>query len=116
MELYDCFTGEAYPLDNLDEIYIGRDVPPGHVRTLGERFPLVSWKHAVVYRDGENNLWIKDLESKHGTWVNGERLEPGKPVPLKGDSHIDLGGVRYYFIKYRSRMDDLDLLMEEDGD
>jgi hypothetical protein len=46
----------------------------------------VSRRHAKVnFSDG---TWrIEDLGSTNGTWVNGRRLEPGRPCPLRiGDS------------------------------
>ncbi|MDR3279575.1 MAG: FHA domain-containing protein [Synergistaceae bacterium] len=46
----------------------------------------VSRRHALVrYQDG---AWtIEDLGSTNGTWVNGTRIEPGRPCQLrKGDS------------------------------
>ncbi len=48
----------------------------------------VSRRHARVYPKG-TTVWVEDLGSKNGTFVNGERLEPGKPAPLKeGDTLI----------------------------
>lgn len=45
----------------------------------------VSRKHARIMCDG--GRWtIEDLRSKNGTWVNGKRLEEGKPCPIgRGD-------------------------------
>lgn len=43
--------------------------------------PGVSRFHAEIYKDDEGNLWIVDLSSKNGTFVNGKRIE-GK-YPLK---------------------------------
>jgi hypothetical protein len=46
----------------------------------------VSRRHAKVdFRD--DFWWIEDLNSTNGTWVNGSRLAPGHPHPLKkGDT------------------------------
>ncbi len=47
--------------------------------------PTVSRRHARIMCDG--GRWtIKDPRSKNGTWVNGKRLEEGKPCPKgRGD-------------------------------
>jgi len=47
--------------------------------------PTVSRRHARIMCDG--GRWtIEDLRSKNGTWVNGKRLEEGKPCPVgRGD-------------------------------
>lgn len=38
--------------------------------------PEVSWRHAEVWLDG-GHLFIRDLASRNGTWVNGSRLSVG---------------------------------------
>jgi pSer/pThr/pTyr-binding forkhead associated (FHA) protein len=41
--------------------------------------PLVSRRHcAFVERDGE--VWVRDLGSQNGTWLNGERVTEARPV------------------------------------
>jgi hypothetical protein len=46
----------------------------------------VSRRHAKVDFRSEA-WWIEDLNSTNGTWVNGSRLDPGRPHPLKkGDT------------------------------
>lgn len=37
-------------------------------------FPLVSWEHAEFLEDG-GRLWVRDLGSTNGTFVNGRRIE-----------------------------------------
>jgi transcriptional regulator with GAF, ATPase, and Fis domain len=49
-----------------DEVSIGRD--PTNVLAIGD--PSLSRRHCVITRDGEN-LKIRDLESRNGTFVNG---------------------------------------------
>ncbi len=44
--------------------------------------PQVSGEHAVLLWEGD--AWtVRDLGSRNGTWVNGERLEPGGRRPLR---------------------------------
>jgi pSer/pThr/pTyr-binding forkhead associated (FHA) protein len=55
----------------------------------GER---VSDIHArLFYRDGL--YMIEDLNSLHGTWVDGTKLEPRAEYLLLENAHIDLGDV-----------------------
>ena len=52
--------------------------------------PEVSRFHArLVWKEG--TYWIEDLSSTNGTWLNGQRLEPHKPVALKPGDVIGLG-------------------------
>ncbi len=50
----------------------------------------VSRRHAVLEVQ-EGRLWIRDLGSKNGTWINGERVDEGELLP--GDV-LGLGPVR----------------------
>jgi hypothetical protein len=68
-------------------------VPDGGVLGRGgdggaffERDMTVSRRHAKVGLSG--GVWvIEDLNSTNGTWVNGKRLEAGRPCPINvGDS------------------------------
>lgn len=50
----------------------------------------VSSEHAIIFWAGA--AWeLKDLASKNGTWLNGRRLEPGRPVDLAPGDSIALG-------------------------
>lgn len=51
--------------------------------------PIVSRHHAQIDFDGEG-CTIRDLGSKNGTYVNGERIS-GQPVPLNDRDVIHLG-------------------------
>jgi len=59
------FTVEKFP------VYIGRD-PDSLILLSGDLG--VSRKHAEIY-EREGTIQIRDLESKHGTQVNGQRIE-----------------------------------------
>lgn len=77
--------GEEY-LILVREITLGRSRANG-LQIEGSK---VSDIHArVFYRD--NQYWIEDLNTKHGTWVNGEQLEPGMEVSLGQRSDIRIG-------------------------
>ena len=65
---------------------VGR-VPPADV-TVRDRS--LSRQHATVeLLEGE--VWIEDLRSTNGTWVNGERIER---IRLEAGAELALGTVR----------------------
>jgi hypothetical protein len=53
----------------------------------------VSRRHALL-RPGERDLYIVDQNSTNGTWVNGQRLMPGRDFPLSDGDIIELGALR----------------------
>ena len=56
----------------------------------------VSVIHAkLFYRDGQ--YWIEDLNSRHGTLVNGQELEHGIEAPLGIQADITIGDVEMTF-------------------
>ena len=53
--------------------------------------------HAAVTLAG-GNLVVEDLNSLNGTWVNGARIAPGHPRPLKPFDVIQIGTVQLKLI------------------
>jgi len=53
----------------------------------------VSRRHALV-RPGDQMLYLIDQNSTNGTWVNGQRLLPGRDFPLSDGDVIELGALR----------------------
>lgn len=53
----------------------------------------VSRRHALV-RPGDRTLYLIDQNSTNGTWVNGQRLLPGRDFPLSDGDIIELGALR----------------------
>ncbi|NDJ52120.1 MAG: FHA domain-containing protein [Chloroflexi bacterium] len=53
----------------------------------------ISRTHAVLIPATEA-LFIADLDSTNGTWVNGNYVEPGERFPLATSDHIELGLMR----------------------
>ncbi|MGQ9916733.1 MAG: family 16 glycoside hydrolase [Bryobacteraceae bacterium] len=52
---------------------------------------MISRFHAQLhYKEGK--LYVVDTNSYNGTFVDKKRLEPGKPVPLKGGSRVTFAG------------------------
>lgn len=82
--------GREYELR--ESVEIGRD-PSNH---LVFESPTVSRHHAsVTFRDGR--WWIEDRGSYNGTWLNGVRLQPGVPLPLRHTDQIQLGSQSLVF-------------------
>jgi hypothetical protein len=79
-------SGQPYPLRQGNNV-IGRD-PGCDLRLDVER---VSRRHAVITWDGRRAL-IQDLNSTNGTFVNGRRLEPNRPVEFGLGDRLELGG------------------------
>ncbi|PRY01621.1 FHA domain-containing protein [Allonocardiopsis opalescens] len=64
-----------------EPVRIGREsADRALVREL-DRYDNVSRQHAVVWRDGAR-LWVSDMDSSNGTFVNGRRLAAGIPREL----------------------------------
>jgi len=84
-------SGEEYII-LVREITIGTSKGNGII-VIGDK---VHDRHArILYRD--NQYWIEDLNSRHGTWVNGQEIEPGIEVPLGRISGILLGDTTLKF-------------------
>jgi hypothetical protein len=80
---------QYYRLDR-DELIIGRSPEICNV-VIPDRYDLVSRKHARIIRSG-NMLYIEDVGSKYGTYVNGTQVD--QRTILRGqDEVIALGGL-----------------------
>ncbi|MHB8463320.1 MAG: FHA domain-containing protein [Acidimicrobiales bacterium] len=75
--------GETFDLG--DEITLGRS--PGCGVSLQDS--TVSQVHARLFRQG-SRLWIEDLGSTNGTWVNRNKVSA--PVALKRGDRVSVGG------------------------
>ncbi|MGE4145302.1 MAG: protein kinase [Planctomycetota bacterium] len=54
-------------------------------------FPGVAPRHAELRREG-GRFQLRDLQSPTGTQLEGQRLEPGRPVELRDGARLNLGG------------------------
>ncbi|MBZ4416903.1 sigma 54-interacting transcriptional regulator [Myxococcus sp. RHSTA-1-4] len=50
----------------------------------------VSREHCVISPEGPGHV-LKDLGSRNGTWLNGERLQAQVPVRLRPGDHVSVG-------------------------
>ncbi len=71
---------------------IGRDADNDLVLPLAT----VSRRHAVLIAEGDS--WsIEDCGSYNGTFLNGERLPPGRPLPVRHADRIQVGSETLLF-------------------
>ncbi len=75
-----------------DDVVVGRDEECDVVLPIRQ----VSRQHVRIFRQGERFL-IQDLESKNGTWVNGQQLTGTRELQNGDEIHLALA-VRMQFI------------------
>ncbi len=56
----------------------------------------VSRQHLQLYWH-QGTLWIKDLNSSYGTWVDGIKLDAGATAKLQADTEIKLGNLSMWY-------------------
>ena len=69
---------------------IGRDppAPPGLIDKLARRgFDNISRSHAEIFAEG-GELFVRDLGSRNGTFVGGQRLTPNVQVKLSDNAAV----------------------------
>jgi adenylate cyclase len=57
--------------------------------------PMISSEHCLIYRDGRRGYVVKDLKSRNGTLVNGERVQT--EAVLRDGDEIRLGSTSCVF-------------------
>lgn len=57
----------------------------------------VSRMHARFSLERDGKMYVRDLNSTNGTWLNGERLQPNESRPLQTGDHIRLGKMEFVF-------------------
>ena len=77
----------AFKIDRqANVITIGR--APGNVLQLN--YPQVSARHAVIQR-GSAGVTIQDLGSTNGTYVHGQKVPPGRTLPIRAGDQFQIG-------------------------
>ncbi|KAJ3853338.1 hypothetical protein EV368DRAFT_39120 [Lentinula lateritia] len=93
----DSFIPKHISLLHNTHVKIGRQT--NAKTTPGERngyfdSKVLSRQHAEVWEEG-NKIFIKDVKSSNGTFINGERLSPegleSDPYELKSDDNVEFG-------------------------
>ncbi|KAJ3975091.1 SMAD/FHA domain-containing protein [Lentinula raphanica] len=95
--LNDSFAPRYIHLSHNAHVRIGRQTSA--MATPGEQngyfdSRVLSRQHAEVWEEG-NKIFIKDLKSSNGTFINGNRLSPegleSDPVELHSDDVVEFG-------------------------
>ena len=58
----------------------------------------ISRKHAMIFESGQD-LYVEDLGSTNGTYIDNIRLNSGEPVRLQENSILRMGADQYRIIK-----------------
>ncbi|KAI0402452.1 hypothetical protein F4802DRAFT_369524 [Xylaria palmicola] len=81
-----------------DTLRIGRQTNAKTVPTQINGFfdsKVLSRQHAEIWADRQGKIWIRDVKSSNGTFVNGARLSPenreSDPHELQTGDHLELG-------------------------
>ncbi|KAI0393024.1 hypothetical protein F5Y17DRAFT_459249 [Xylariaceae sp. FL0594] len=81
-----------------DTLRIGRQTNMKTVPTPVNGFfdsKVLSRQHAEIWADRQGKIWIRDVRSSNGTFVNGTRLSPenreSEPHELQTGDHLELG-------------------------
>lgn len=81
-----------------DSLRIGRQTNAKTVPTPANGYfdsKVLSRQHAEIWADRNGKVWIRDVKSSNGTFVNGARLSPenrdSEPHELQTQDHLELG-------------------------
>jgi hypothetical protein len=81
-----------------DILKIGRQTNAKTVPTPANGFfdsKVLSRTHAEIWADRQGKIWIRDVRSSNGTFINGSRLSPesrdSEPHELATQDHLELG-------------------------
>ena len=96
-------TGQVLPLAERNEFTLGRisegqpimpdvDLSPYQAYSRG-----VSRLHAVIKREA-SHIFLMDLGSANGTYVNGKRLSPNVEHPLTNGDVVALGKLKFQIL------------------
>lgn len=84
-------------LPDVGELVLGRSSPEFHEHPDASAAHQVSRRHARFYRDGHGDLYVEDLNSANGTYIDGApvqarpgRLRPGQVLRLAQDVDCDV--------------------------
>ena len=90
--------GRVYELDE-ERVVVGRSATcPIHLNEVG-----VSRSHALLYRGDDGGLYVSDLGSTNGTFVNGERIERCR---LDEGDKVQFGTSTVLRVAFQDRLDE----------
>ncbi len=90
------------------EILIGRQVQGDNI-LVPSKYEKVSRMHAKIVRN-QNGLFVEDLDSANGTFVNGVRV---KTKRITEKDSISLGGAGYYEVNLQEVLEKMPMSDEE---
>ncbi|EIN08947.1 hypothetical protein PUNSTDRAFT_52392 [Punctularia strigosozonata HHB-11173 SS5] len=95
--LNDSFVPKHISLSNNQHVKIGRQTSAKTVPAERNGYfdsKVLSRQHAEVWEEG-GKIYIKDVKSSNGTFINGERLSPegveSEPYEIKTDDIVEFG-------------------------
>jgi pSer/pThr/pTyr-binding forkhead associated (FHA) protein len=96
-------TGEVLSLIGREQYTLGRSVPGQAVVPDIDLDPLEAGMHGVsrLHAElgvGDDQVYLKDLESANGTMVNGKRIPPQRPVSVSNGDLIEIGSLRLQLV------------------
>jgi hypothetical protein len=63
----------------------------------------VSRFHAYLQQEAKSGQWrLFDADSKHGTWLNGTRMQPKQAAPVNDLAELKVGEVELFFFLPKS--------------
>src|SRR6185369_2007754 len=81
-------------VEDLEQILVGRRMGA----SIELPFAAVSAEHARLSRGKlPGDWWVEDLGSTNGSWLDGQRLEPGRPRPLRNGQRLRFATVDLVF-------------------
>ncbi len=96
-------SGMAFPLSSSGETTVGRIDPVTGIHPDIDLTPVdgkrsVSRRHARIRREQDGSfVVVEDVGTMNGTYVNGERLQAGRPAPLRPGDRVRFGTVECRF-------------------
>lgn len=100
-------TGDILSLVGRDNFTLGRAMEDQAILPDVDLDPFEAYDQGISrihaeLRLQENGVHVVDLDSANGTLVNGNRLDPQSPIPIKHGDIIQLGRLRLQLIsRYR---------------
>jgi len=101
--LVELESGMAFPLAQGRETTVGRLDPVTGIHPDIDLTPVdgrrsVSRRHARILREDDGSfVVVEDVGTMNGTAIEGERLQPGRPAPLRPGNLVRFGTVECRF-------------------
>ncbi len=101
--LVELASGMSFPLAADRETTVGRIDPVTGIHPDVDLTPVdgrrsVSRRHARILREDDGSfVVVEDVGTMNGTAINGERLQPGRPAPLRPGDTVRFGTVECRF-------------------